>query len=93
MNLWIVSQDETEFALVNRVYAEGNFIYGRSYDSKPILLGEYYSNDRCKEILSEIVSHVCMSEDSFCKSYKEADLQIKALMASYMIRIFQMPNS
>lgn len=62
----IISQDKTEIINCNKVEYIGtiNGIISAQFNNRRIVLGEYDDENRCKEILQEILDS--MHLDEFC---------------------------
>lgn len=67
MGLWITNQDETIMIKVDRVDVRGTLIYGYGNTTTldGLILGEYKTKDRAKDILMDIRRHlVVINEDN-----------------------------
>ena len=71
MDLWIINKNETIMIKVDRVDVRGTHIYGYGNTTTPdgLILGEYDTEDRAKDILMDIRRHlIVINKDNhdFC---------------------------
>ena len=90
MDIWIRSQNEQELIKIDYIEANMGRIFIQ-YGPFRKCVGTYATQERALEILQKI--QIFMTND--CKincGYEEADIRIKAIIASSMHKVFELPK-
>lgn len=92
MNFWIKTQDNGLSQIVDILPIDDNKIYGYSINRRLMLLGSYDTEKRALEVLDGIMKFLFISYNASNINYQTADLKIKSLAVSNMVKVFEMPE-
>lgn len=87
MTLWILSQDKDILTPINKPI----LVNGSGIVCDALFLGMYKSRERAMEVLKEIKDMMSIKFE-FNDRYDVVDLQLKGLMVSNMVKVFEMPT-
>ena len=90
MDIWIRSQDKQELIKIDYIEANMGRIFIQ-YGTFRRCVGTYATQERALEILQEIQIFVANNIQVDC-GYQEADIRVKAIIASNMHKVFNMPK-
>lgn len=92
MNLWILSQDGRHFFPNPKLSIETMNSYWYIFDEDTqTILGEYESEERAKEVITEMYNFLNLSS-SYDGNYEELDLFVKSKIWESMLKVYKMPK-
>lgn len=90
MDIWIRSQDKQELIKIDYIEANMGRIFIQ-YGTFRKCVGTYATQERALEILKKIHIFIASNFQLDC-GYEEADLRLKAIIASSMHKVFELPK-
>lgn len=90
MDIWIRSQDKQELIKIDYIEANMGRIFIQ-YGTFRRCVGTYATQERALEILNKM-QNLLVCNFHFNCGYEEADLNIKALIASNMYKVYELPE-
>lgn len=90
MDIWIRSQDKQELIKIDYIEANMGRIFIQ-YGTFRKCVGTYATKERALEILQEIQIFMANNIQIDC-GYQEADIRVKAIIASNMHKVYELPK-